>query len=213
MYLLISDFLAFDNLKLRSTLENNLNNISKMVYIASNFDDYERNKKYSNKIKNILEEIVHNQIDLTIIDSRLTSNQMNHAITESDILFLAGGNTKQQFDFIKHYQIDSAIISKKNIIGMSAGAINLTTNIFLPSQFDQFVEKDISYKGLSILDFVVYPHYEEIDNDMYNNIINKYDKSLIFFIKNSGYLYLRQENIIAYDCCLEGSLCNIISMH
>ena len=44
MYLLISDFLAFDNLKLRSTLEKNLNNISKMVYIASNFDDYERNK-------------------------------------------------------------------------------------------------------------------------------------------------------------------------
>ena len=52
MYLLISDFLAFDNLKLRSFLEKNLNNISKMVYIASNFDDYERNKKYSNKIKN-----------------------------------------------------------------------------------------------------------------------------------------------------------------
>ena len=143
MYLLISDFLAFDNLKLRSTLENNLNNINKMVYIASNFDDYERNKKYSDKIKNILEEITHNKIDSTIIDSRLTSNQMINAIDESDILFLAGGNTKQQFDFIKHDQIDSAIISKKNIIGMSAGAISLTTNIFLPSQFDQFVEKDI----------------------------------------------------------------------
>ena len=57
-----------------------------MVYIASNFDDYERNKKYSNKIKNILEEIVHNQIDLTIIDSRLTSKQMNHVIRESNIL-------------------------------------------------------------------------------------------------------------------------------
>lgn len=113
MYLLISDFLAFDNLKLRSFLENNLNNISKMVYIASNFDDYERNKKYSNKIKNILEEMVHNQIDLTIIDSRLASNQMINVIDESDILFLAGGNTKQQFDFIKQYQIDSSIISKK----------------------------------------------------------------------------------------------------
>lgn len=143
MYLLISDFLAFDNLKLRSFLENNLNNISKMVYIASNFDDYERNKKYSDKIKNILEEIVHNQIDSTIIDSRLTSNQMINTIDESDILFLAGGNTKQQFDFIKHDQINSAIISKKNIIGMSAGAINVTTNIFLPSQFDKFVEKGI----------------------------------------------------------------------
>ena len=62
-----------------------------------------------------------------------------------------------------------------------------------------------SYKGLSLLDFVVYPHYEEIDNVMYTKILDKNVNNRIVFIKNDGYMYIEQENVLLHGCCLEGS--------
>lgn len=204
MYLLISDFLAFDNQKLCKHLETL--EVNKMAYIASNFEDFERNIKYSHKLKGILEDILHHQIDLTIVDAKLTSSEMYKAICDADVIFLAGGDTKLQLSYIKQYALEKAILNKENIIGMSAGAFNLTTNIFLPNGFDRFVTKDTYFAGLGLLDLVVYPHYEDIDEIMYNDILKTFENNAIYFIKNAGYIYINKDSIDAQDCAFVGSI-------
>ena len=39
---------------------------------------------------------------------------------------------------------------------------------------------------------------------MYTKILDKNVNNRIIFIKNDGYMYIEQENVLLHGCCLEG---------
>lgn len=194
MYLLISDFSALENQNLKEILQIKNYDINKMVYISSDFMQYDKNDRYSEKIKTIIERLFQKKIKLTVVDARIDTSKMISEINNCDLIFLSGGDTKLQFSYLNQYNISSSIISSKNIIGMSAGAINLTKHVFLPEKYDKYTESSISYNGLSILDFVIIPHFEDVKENQYNSILQECKNELICFIKNSGFIYMDVEN-------------------
>lgn len=101
-------------------------------------------------------------------------------IKNSDAIILTGGNTFKFLHHLKESGLDKVIIefakSNKTIVGFSAGAIILSPTIEiaeLPTLDDNLVDiTDLT--GLGLIDFDVYPHYEESEH---NSIVDEYEKS------------------------------------
>ena len=85
-------------------------------------------------------------------------------INKADIIYLDGGDTIEFMNTLKEYHLDQELkqIANKVLVGISAGAILLSKEGFSDSKIlrgestkHEFVE------GLSIIDLVISPHYEE----------------------------------------------------
>ena len=118
-------------------------------------------------------------IDLgfTVVDVNLedkTKNQLLEAMTDIDIIFVAGGNTFYLLQETKKSGFDQIVISfvEKGgaYIGSSAGTLLAGQSIELAKNIDN--QKDApelkSCDGLKLVDFVVLPHYD--DQDFKNKI-------------------------------------------
>lgn len=107
-----------------------------------------------------------------------SAKQEQEKIRNADVLILSGGNT---FTFLRHLKesgLDKTIseFSKKDkvIAGFSAGAIILSPTIEiagLPGFDDNLVELE-DLTSLNIIDFDVFPHYEESKHE---EIANQYE--------------------------------------
>ena len=87
----------------REYLKKDIKNNDTIVFIATTFDDYEKNDLYYNNLikhfKNI--DITFNKAYL--IDNRVDKDLAKDYILKSNIIFLMGGDTKKQIDSVKEY--------------------------------------------------------------------------------------------------------------
>lgn len=115
-----------------------------------------------------------NYIDNSIQD---TSKEINKLLN-SNILVISGGNTFKLLYNLRISGLDKAIIEyakKDNIVisGFSAGALVLTPTIQVCSlpTFDENLVGIEDLNGLGVVDFEVFPHYEE---SKHKEILDKY---------------------------------------
>lgn len=112
--------------KIINFLNRNLKKINSISFITSTFEDYEKNDYYVEKMKNSFAEKNIKFENVYIIDSRLTESEMKRNINSSNIVFILGGNTLKQMEYINKYNLKNAIKNENHIlIGVSAGAINM----------------------------------------------------------------------------------------
>jgi len=119
-----------------------------------------------------------------VIDVNLegkTKNQLLEEMNDIDIIFVAGGNTfyllqetrKSGFD-----QIIKSFVGKGGIyIGSSAGTLIAGPSIELAKDIDNQKEAPelTSHDGLGLVDFVVLPHYDDLDfRDKIDQNLQKY---------------------------------------
>lgn len=137
----------------REYLKKDIKNNDTIVFIATTFDDYEKNDLYYNNLikhfKNI--DITFNKAYL--IDNRVDKDLAKDYILKSNIIFLMGGDTKKQIDSVKEYDLFEILKSKEGIIlGVSAGSMNQSSRVVYKNDYNNYVIED--YEGLGYIDII-----------------------------------------------------------
>lgn len=140
--------------------------------------DYDKEKYiiYKDKIINWLKsiEVSFSECYLTGLDDELKSY---------DVIFLMGGNPINQIEIINKINLKNIINKAKVVIGVSAGAINLSKEAIY---FNDYSKKIEMYDGIGLTDINVYPHFD-ITNEYFVEEVKMVSrlKSLIALPNNS----------------------------
>lgn len=164
--------------------------------------DYDKEKYiiYKDKIIGWFENI-----DIIFKEKHLVS--LDGELKCYDAIFLMGGNPINQIEIINKINLKNIINKAKVVIGVSAGAINLSKEAIYFNDYNNKVEM---YDGLGLTDINVYPHFD-ITNEYFveevkmvsrlkslialpNNSFIKIDDKQIEFIGDS--FKIDKENII-----------------
>lgn len=160
-------------------LTNNKNNIENflinlipnpdILYIALATDKYEYSYNlFKNKIKTNISILTRKNI--TNLDYESLFNKAN-------ILFFAGGNTKELLEYVKKYNLDKYFTEDKILVGVSAGAIMLAS--YGMGDADSFIDCGQYFnfkmiKGLGIIDICFCPHYQKEELVLFDDECKKY---------------------------------------
>ena len=104
----------------------------------------------------------------SVIDNSVSSVEEQRKLLSSNIVVISGGNTFHLLRNLRECGLDKTIVEfagKSDFIlaGFSAGALVLTPSIDvcnLPSLDENLVKLE-DFSGLDIVDFEVFPHYDE----------------------------------------------------
>ncbi|KAA0958154.1 Type 1 glutamine amidotransferase-like domain-containing protein [Planococcus kocurii] len=104
--------------------------------------------------------------DYYLIDYCVQKDAAQTLIQNASVIFLLGGDTLKQNEFLMAYGM-SECIRKSNaiVIGASAGAINMAANWLCSKNFGYPVEENIVYDGIGLDDFSVLSHFD-LENNM-----------------------------------------------
>ena len=178
----------------REYLKKDIKNNDTIVFIATTFDDYEKNDLYYNNLikhfKNI--DITFNKAYL--IDNRVAKDLAKDYILKSNIIFLMGGDTKKQIDSVKEYDLFEILKSKEGIIlGVSAGSMNQSSRVVYKNDYNNFVIED--YEGLGYIDINIYPHLDFNNIDYLKEVfeVSNYTKTVA--LPNDSFIRIENNNI------------------
>lgn len=178
----------------REYLKKDIKNNDTIVFIATTFDDYEKNDLYYNNLikhfKNI--DITFNKAYL--IDNRVDKDLAKDYILKSNIIFLMGGDTKKQIDSVKEYDLFEILKSKEGIIlGVSAGSMNQSSRVVYKNDYNNYVIED--YEGLGYIDINIYPHLDFNNIDYLKEVfeVSNYTKTIA--LPNDSFIRIENNNI------------------
>ena len=178
----------------REYLKKDIKNNDTIVFIATTFDDYEKNDLYYNNLikhfKNI--DITFNKAYL--IDNRVDKDLAKDYIFKSNIIFLMGGDTKKQIDSVKEYDLFEILKSKEGIIlGVSAGSMNQSSRVVYKNDYNNYVIED--YEGLGYIDINIYPHLDFNNIDYLKEVfeVSNYTKTVA--LPNDSFIRIENNNI------------------
>lgn len=140
-------------------IKKNIKDQKIISFIASDFEDNEGTKKFVDELVNLFEEHSVNFEKVHVIDSSKTQYEMHLNLEESNLIFLLGGDTLKQIKYIEKYSLKGLIKQENKIIlGISAGAINLSSKVVLAKdELDNIPELSI-YEGIGISNINIEPH-------------------------------------------------------
>lgn len=184
---------GLNNNQIKYIKEDIKNNMS-ITFIASLFNEYERNDK---QIKEIIK--VFNNINITfnkvhLIDNRISKENSIKYIEESNIIYLLGGSPEEEMKSIKEYNLFDILKERDGItMGTSAGAMNQAKKIIYKDDFDNYKIKE--YEGLGIIDYNIYPHFD-INNKEYMEEVYEVSKYIkIIGLPNESFIRIKENNI------------------
>ena len=180
-YLDLSDKDEFDNYIPKNFGNKNkiLDNIKKYVkkydnflFVASAEDDYEVTDMYA--------KVTFESFNLTlpfknynILDGR-TEDKIDELISSADLIFLCGGHVPTQNKFFNNINLREKIKNTSAlIIGGSAGSMNMSDNVYCPPEIDgEAIDKNFKkiYKGLGLTNINIFPHLDDIKDDLVDGI-------------------------------------------
>ena len=175
---------------LKKDIKNNMN----IVFIASSFDNYERNDIKHKELVKLFNDINIKFNSIYLIDNRVDSNKSKELIKKSDIIFLMGGDPKKEMDSIIEYDLVSDIKTKEGIIiGVSAGSMNQITNVIYKDEIENNII--VKYKGLGFFNTNIYPHVDINNKEYLQEIfeVSKYGK--ILCLPNSSFIRIENNKV------------------
>lgn len=195
MYSVLLSKIEFGFPLIKNRLKEIVNENMKVVVIPWAFPtelDYDRlvneyfkegEKKYNKYINSLLELGIQKE-NITILNcyEKDTSNFKN-IINSADLLVLPGGNPINQIEIINKINLKNIINKAKVVIGVSAGAINLSEEAIY---FNDYSKKVEMYDGIGLTDINVYPHFDITNKDFVEEVkmVSRL-KSLIALPNNS----------------------------
>lgn len=157
------------------------------VFIPANFENMEKVNGYANIDVSWFKEIGINLNGITVLNDTMTKEEMFRSIENADIIFLMGGDTLKQNDFLMKNDLKPIIKTfKKVVIGISAGAINLSNISLCSKDEEDGVEKTITYEGIGRINYTIEPHFD-IDNKilLQNELYPLSEKMTIYGLPNN----------------------------
>lgn len=158
-----------------------------IVFIPANFENMEKVNDYANIDVSWFKEIGINLNGITVLNDTMTKEEMFRSIENADIIFLMGGDTLKQNDFLMKNDLKPIIKTfKKVVIGISAGAINLSNISLCSKDEEDGVEKTITYEGIGRINYTIEPHFD-IDNKilLQNELYPLSEKMTIYGLPNN----------------------------
>lgn len=171
-------------------LKEDIKSNKNIVFISSNFTNYEKNYIYYQKL------IEHfNNIDITfnntyLIDNRIDKKLAKEYINNSDIIFLMGGDTKLQMNSLIEYELLDTLKQYNNIIiGVSAGAMNQVKRVVYKNDYNNCLIED--YQGLGYFDINIYPHLDMNDLDYLKEILEVSTYTKTIALPNNSFVRIK----------------------
>ena len=131
----------------------------KFAFIASEFEKFhEMTDQYFREILQLFQEIGIDFETSYVIDGRMKKEEAKDAVQLADVVWLSGGDTIKQYQYLVKYELIDKIKAHAGvIIGMSAGSINLTKTAICTLASGH--EKEKIYEGIGCIEFSVEPHF------------------------------------------------------
>lgn len=131
------------------------------AFIASEFEyAHEKTDQYFNQFMKMFFNcgVVFDRA--TVIDGRITGKKVKPAVSMADVIWLAGGDTPTQFDYLKSYGLVDVLKQQTGvIIGMSAGSINMAKTAICTKTCGH---RELTiYEALGLVEFSVEPHFNK----------------------------------------------------
>ena len=160
IYLLTSMFDESFNKSFTNCLKSLQFKTDKFVFVASDFYSHHTTDNYFHYFYNMFLKENIKFTNTSIIDSRMTPEQAQSEIFSASVLWLSGGDTKQEYEYWKEYNLLDAIKQYNGIvIGMSAGTLNLAKTVVCSTSFEN--DEQITYTGIGAVDITVKSHFDE----------------------------------------------------
>ncbi|MBE5949297.1 MAG: hypothetical protein E7261_09755 [Lachnospiraceae bacterium] len=166
---------------------------NKFAFVASEFEKIpEKTDKYFRFFLAMFEECGIHFKEAYVVDGRMTAEEAQRAVSEADVIWLSGGDTPTQFNYLKNYGLDNVIKQHKGvIIGMSAGTINLAETAICTLSCGHY--KQEIYKGLGCVNVSVEPHFV-IDN-VSDELLELSQKYIIYGLCDESIIICTDEEI------------------
>ncbi|WP_404346823.1 Type 1 glutamine amidotransferase-like domain-containing protein [Sutcliffiella horikoshii] len=101
-----------------------------------------------------------------LINYRVQKEDAQKLVQNASAIFLLGGNTPKQNDFLMEYEMSDLIKKSRAVVmGASAGAINMSAKWICSKNLGYKVESSSVYKGIGLDDFSVLSHFD-LENNM-----------------------------------------------
>jgi len=191
---------------------NKLDTIKKYVKKYDNFV-YIASTEYENDINDYYSKIVFDSFNMTlpfknyiVLDSR-NEKDAEKIIKDADLIILSGGHVPTENDFFNNINLRE-LIRKTDafIIGVSAGSMNSAENVYSPPEYEsEVIDNNYNkyYKGLGLTHLNVFPHYDEIKDEVISgvHILNEivlpdsFDRD-IYALNNGSYILIDDNEYI-----------------
>lgn len=155
------------------------------VFIASDFTQPARTQYFldvliqSFRDKGLVFKTVHT------INFHITAEVARELIYDADVVWIAGGPTLKQMNYIKQYELIPNLLIRDGItIGMSAGSINMARRAILIEDTDDNVKTEI-YDGIGLVNINIEPHLNYASIDHIKNIEKLSNETIIGLYDNS----------------------------
>ena len=183
-------------------LSKDLRNCNNILFVPGDYD----NEKYTIYKDKIISWF--NNIGISFKENHLVS--LDDELNDYDVIFLMGGNPIKQIEIINKINLKNLINKAKVVIGVSAGAINLSNEVIY---YNDYSEKIEIYDGISLTDINVYPHFDINNKEFLEEVkmVSKI-KSLIA-LPNESFIKLDDEQIEFCGDCYKVANDNIIKIN
>lgn len=97
----------------------------------------------------------------TLINYDVSKEEAHRLIQSASVLFLLGGDTLKQHQFIQEYNLKVAVKSSSAVVlSASAGAINLSSRWVASRNLGYDVDETMLMEGIGLDDFAVLSHFD-----------------------------------------------------
>lgn len=175
-----------------------------ILYIASNSNDFEKIKIYSNILFASLKLSGISFENYIVLDSK-NKTYAKEYVEHSDLIFLSGGDTYIQNLFFEEINLKKLLKSFDGVlIGHSAGALNMAANVFnSPEEMEK--SEPIYFKGLDVTNINIEPHFI-IDDSSFdeakiyqrNKVLEESYKRKIYGQCDGSYIIEDNEGAVVY---------------
>jgi len=141
-----------------------------LVFIASDPNDHSTTDYYAKFGMAQFSKAGIEFTDTHVLDNRKSVDECVALASNASVIFLMGGDTLSQYQFIAKSGLDEVLRQHHGIIaGISAGAINMAKFALL-DETPKGVPP-IVYRGIGLADITTYPHYSADDKDLLKKIL------------------------------------------
>jgi len=184
---------------------------NRLILISSNPVSYEINDEVQKITTESFKMSGFNFKEVIIIDQRNAFN-MNDFIKDANLIFLCGGHVPTQNTWFKEIKLRETLQDYQGIIiGGSAGAMNCATDVYscpelegeaLDSNFKRWI------KGLDLTHINVFPHYNELADEILDGlkyiddiVLKDSFKNPIYTLNDGSFIEVNNSDITIYGEC------------
>lgn len=174
-------------------IKKDLHNNSRIIFISSLFDDYERNDSQVSEFIKCFKDVGITFSSSIIIDDRTDKALIESIMNNSDIIFLMGGSPVLQMKKIKEYGIDKHILNCPIVIGTSAGSMNQSKHVIYKDETED--DQIVRYDGLNLVDINIYPHLDWESKDYLNEVLEICKLIPLILLSNESFIRIENGKI------------------